>query len=157
MVLSDRVCVMRDGRIVQQGTPRDLYERPGDAFVAEFIGQANVLPLMFADRASATVKLGDGVHVHVPSENWRGDAGAPSQLIVRYHQIRLLTASEQTGRANVFAGTVRDVVYLGDRLRYGVDIGSHRPLVGEVVAGEGLPRAGERIHVELPGSCCIVI
>ena len=181
MVLSDQVCVMREGRIVQQGSPRDLYERPNNSFVAEFIGQANVLPVLFTDRAGGTVKLAGDVLVRVPPENWRGGVERPEQLIVRYHQIKLLGADELHGQANVFEGTVRDVIYLGDRLRYGIDIGidnginegidnglrsglesglrsgSSAQLVAEVVVGDGLPRSGERVHVELPGSCCIVI
>jgi ABC-type Fe3+/spermidine/putrescine transport system ATPase subunit len=125
--------------------------------VAEFIGQANVLQVRASDRASGTVQLGENLSLHVLPENWRGNAGHAGQLIVRYHQIRLLASPAQQGQPNVFAGTVRNVVYLGDRLRYGIDIGSGNPLVGEVVAGDGLPIAGERVHVELPAANCIVI
>jgi iron(III) transport system ATP-binding protein len=157
MVLSDRVCVMRDGCIVQQGRPADLYERPNDPFVAEFIGQANVLPIAGLDRAGGTVRLGSDLSLQVAPDNWRGLDGRAGQLIVRYHQVRLLPSAAQAGQGNVFAGTVNSVVYLGDRLRYGVDIGAGGPLVGEVVAGEGLPIAGERVHVELPAAHCIVI
>jgi iron(III) transport system ATP-binding protein len=45
MVLSDRIAVMKDGRILQVGAPRDIYEKPADEFVARFIGAANMLPI----------------------------------------------------------------------------------------------------------------
>ncbi|MDX3905579.1 MAG: ABC transporter ATP-binding protein [Pigmentiphaga sp.] len=157
MVLSDRVCVMRDGGIVQQGKPPDLYERPNDPFVAEFIGQANVLRIAASDRASGTVRLGADLSLRVLPENWRGRNGQAGQLIVRYHQVKLLPSAAQQGQSNVFTGTVRNVMYLGDRLRYGIDIGSGSQLVGEVVTGDSLPIAGERVHVELPAAHCIVI
>ena len=45
MMLADRICVMRDGRILQLGTPADIYYRPADRFVAGFIGETNLLPI----------------------------------------------------------------------------------------------------------------
>jgi ABC-type Fe3+/spermidine/putrescine transport system ATPase subunit len=46
LAVSDRIIVMKDARIVQDGSPRDLYERPASRFIADFIGSANVLPVM---------------------------------------------------------------------------------------------------------------
>lgn len=155
MVLSDRVCVMRDGKIIQDGSPQDLYERPAEAFVAEFIGQANVLPVLEADRENSTVTLVGGTVVNVEKANWRSET--PRQLIVRYHQIKPLMSVEQGSASNVFQATVRDVIYLGDRIRYGVDLGAPSQLVGEIVAGDGLFKPGEKISVQLPASSCIVI
>ncbi|MFM7612598.1 MAG: TOBE domain-containing protein, partial [Alphaproteobacteria bacterium] len=43
LAVSDLVCVMRAGRIAQMGTPRELYDEPADAFIADFMGEANVL------------------------------------------------------------------------------------------------------------------
>src|SRR5262249_37328224 len=43
MLMSDRIILMKDGRIIQSGTPRDLYERPASRFAAEFIGNANIV------------------------------------------------------------------------------------------------------------------
>ena len=44
LAVSDKIVVMNKGRIAQEGTPADLYERPADAFVADFIGSANLVP-----------------------------------------------------------------------------------------------------------------
>lgn len=49
LTMSDRVAVMRDGKILQIGSPRDIYERPAERFVANFIGESNFLHARLAD------------------------------------------------------------------------------------------------------------
>ena len=63
LAVSDRVIVMRGGRIVQDGTPRDLYEQPTDRFIADFIGDANLLPVTVTPMPDgyASVQLGASV------------------------------------------------------------------------------------------------
>jgi spermidine/putrescine transport system ATP-binding protein len=67
MTLSDRIAVMKDGRIVQVGTPYEIYHRPSSRFVAEFIGQANFLP-------ATKAPLLQGDRDHLPNiqgpQNW---------------------------------------------------------------------------------------
>jgi len=157
MVLSDQVCVMNNGRIIQQGRPRDLYERPNDVFVAEFIGQANVLAVVSSEPGNAAVKLAEGVVVQVPEDNRRGTSSAPRQLIVRHHQVKVHGIDQIGARPNTFAGVVRDVIYLGDRLRYTVELGPNCTLVAEVLPEGEQASAGARVGVELPGHNCIVL
>lgn len=155
MVLSDRVCVMNQGEIVQQGVPRDLYERPSDLFVAEFVGQANVLPVL--DAGADAVKIAAGVALQVPAANRRGAASGMRKLVIRHHQVRLLDGDDASAADNVFAALVRDVMYLGDRIRYTLEIGAGCTVIAEVVAGEGLPDKGARVRIVLPGASCILI
>ena len=151
MVLSDQVCVMKDGRIVQQGTPRDLYERPTDVFVAEFIGQANVLPVaaVYGD----AVKLAENVVLQVPGAQRRGTA----QLVIRHHQIRIHDASRLGQQPNTCAATVRDLIYLGDRLRYTLELAPGCSVVAEMLPEDEAPAAGASVAVELPARSCIVL
>ncbi len=60
MTMSDRVAVMNAGHVEQLGTPADVYHRPATAFVATFLGLANLLPCTVVDRTAGRVKLGDG-------------------------------------------------------------------------------------------------
>ena len=60
LTMSDRIAVLNAGMIQQLGTPADLYHRPATAFVATFLGQANLLPCTVTDRAGGRVRLGDG-------------------------------------------------------------------------------------------------
>jgi ABC-type Fe3+/spermidine/putrescine transport system ATPase subunit len=62
--MSDRLAVMNAGRIAQIGTPREVYEEPADAYVADFLGAANLMEVSVSSASvPATVKLGDSVLV----------------------------------------------------------------------------------------------
>jgi spermidine/putrescine ABC transporter ATP-binding subunit len=110
LALSDRVVVMRAGRIVQVGTPKEIYERPRTSFVAGFIGVAN----FFSGRVVATDGAGrvglrteEGLVLPlapVPG----GEAGRAVRLIVRPEKIEL-----RGGGALGLAGRVERLVYLG--------------------------------------------
>ncbi|MBI3938676.1 MAG: ABC transporter ATP-binding protein [Betaproteobacteria bacterium] len=157
MVLSDRVCVMNHGEIVQQGAPRDLYERPSDLFVAEFIGQANVLPILEAHPRDGVFQVAEGIAIKVPEAN-RRNAARPQKLVIRHHQIRLHgAAAPGAERDNIFGAVVRHAMYLGDRVRYTLEITAGCTLTAEVVAEAGLPEPGATVWIELPGASCIVI
>ena len=151
MVLSDRVCVMNHGVIVQQGPPRELYERPADLFVAEFVGQANVLPIE-AWTGEREVRVAGGIVVRL--------AGAADQgrnkLVIRHHQVRLLAAGQEMA-GNVYAARVAEAVFLGDRLRYVFELAPGCPVVCEVPAEAGLPAVGDSVRVALPEHNCIVL
>jgi iron(III) transport system ATP-binding protein len=58
--IADRIALMEAGRVVQVGTPRELYTRPSNSFVAEFLGQANLIPGTLLERAPAPASSGDG-------------------------------------------------------------------------------------------------
>ena len=63
--LSDRICVMRGGRIVQTGSPQALYDRPDSRYVADFVGSSNFLEgrVTRAGDGAATVRLADGLEI----------------------------------------------------------------------------------------------
>jgi iron(III) transport system ATP-binding protein len=155
MVLSDRVCVMNHGEIVQQGTPRELYDRPTDLFVAEFVGQANVLAVE-EQIAGGMAKIGGGVVVRVSAPVDRS-AGSQLRLVIRFHQVRLLQPGAAEPAENVFDATVSETMFLGDRIRYVLEAGLGSALVAEIPAMRGLPAAGERVRIALPPESCILI
>src|SRR5262249_45989986 len=88
LAVSDRVIVMNHACIAQDGTPRDLYERPRSRFVADFVGESNVLPVTIrrADAETAEVALG-GLTLRLPHH---GAGDGPGELSVRPQAIRLL-------------------------------------------------------------------
>jgi ABC-type Fe3+/spermidine/putrescine transport system ATPase subunit len=151
MVLSDRVCVMNKGRIVQQDAPRALYDRPADAFVAEFIGQANLVELESADSATGRVTLPGGAVIRV--ENW--PTKTPTRLVLRHHQT-LLAPSHGTAE-NTIPAIVDDAVFLGDRVRYSLRVSNVLVLTAELLAEAGLPVTGDAVRIRLPAETCILI
>ncbi len=106
--VSDRIVLMDRARIAQQGTPRDLYERPETAFAARFIGDSNILPARVTRVHGdlATVQLGP-TEVQLLA---RGHEVGPATVAVRPH-------GWQLGSQGLPA-TVRAATYLGDHMEY---------------------------------------
>jgi iron(III) transport system ATP-binding protein len=105
LAVSDRIVVMRAGRIAQIGTPRDLYERPASAFVADFIGDANLI----AGRVSGgRFRAGD---LDLPLAGPDGEA----QISLRPERIGL------TPGEGAPAGRVRSCTYLGSRWEFEIE------------------------------------
>jgi iron(III) transport system ATP-binding protein len=122
LAVSDRIIVMRNARIVQDGTPRMLYEAPADRFIADFIGNANLLPVTAGrgDAGFARVRL-QGVTLSLPDRGLLGARATRDDLVlaVRPQSIRL-----REGRASPheLGGIVHKAVYLGSHLEYEVVI-----------------------------------
>lgn len=109
LVLSDRMAVLDSGRLVQAGTPRELYENPRDVFVADFLGGANLLPAVVVRRGSgeAEVEVAGG-RLSVPLEA-EAAPGEPVWLSVRPEHLELAAQ----GRPGALRGTVQSTDYLG--------------------------------------------
>jgi iron(III) transport system ATP-binding protein len=120
MVISDRVAVLHRGRVVQVGTPEDLFQRPRARFVAEFFGNTNLIEVTAV--APDTVARGDLRLRIAPGHLERGAALAVS---IRPHQIEIAPgapAGSPPGGANVLRGTIRRASYLGTAVDYQVQL-----------------------------------
>jgi ABC-type Fe3+/spermidine/putrescine transport system ATPase subunit len=111
LVLSDRIGVMRAGRLEQVGTARELYERPASVFVAGFLGESNLLPgrvtRLDGDRAELLVA---GWPIPVQGVAVPGlQTGAPAAALIRPEHVRLGAEAPDAVDARV-----EEVVYLGD-------------------------------------------
>lgn len=156
LTMSDRVAVMRDGRIMQCDTPRAIYERPGSAFVADFIGDSCLIPLTREGKALSLA--GQPLrHVGTPP-----DQGAVT-VMVRPEKLCLMTGAE-TGRDaafNCFEATVTDIVYEGESAILHLDAAGLARLRMRMMmnAGSGgrLPERGERVRVGIHESDSVVV
>ena len=131
MTMSDRIAVMRGGRIHQIGPPRDVYENPASRFVADFIGAANLFAgeVMAIEGGTARVRLATGGTTVAVAADLSVGTGAPVTVMVRPEKIQCEIAA--IGRSagpgpgsddmNVLTGIVRDVAYLGDLSVYHVE------------------------------------
>lgn len=119
MVMSDRIGVMRDGKLVQVGTPNEIYTRPIDKFVSEFMGEVNVIE----------VKRGENGRVTSPSlgSNFTAPplpAGFESgHLVVRPEFMRILDGASTA--ENRLTGRLYNEYALGSRIQYQVRVGEH--------------------------------
>ena len=118
--LADRVVLMNEGRIVQSGTPHEIYDQPADAFVAGFVGRANLIDARVID--AQTIETAIGHLLTLP--HCRG-VGSPVRVLVRPERVEVVGAANGAAGENVFAAKV-----LRDRF-----FGATRQL--EVAAGNG--------------------
>lgn len=121
--MSDRIAVMRDGKIVQEGSPTELYNQPADRYVAGFIGQSNFIP-------GEVVEVGERVIVRTPLGvilSATGSHGAKpltekakAVVAVRPERISLWREGEAGGQSG-FKGRVLQVTFLGDQTEYHIE------------------------------------
>ncbi len=120
LTMSTRIAVMNAGRIEQLGSPEEIYYRPATPFVANFIGQANLLPCRSAGEAAgnAVVEIDGGGHAHVPHAAALS-AGQRALLMLRPEQL-LLRGREQgdDARYDSVCGHLREIDFHGAMTRY---------------------------------------
>jgi len=119
MTMADTVAVMNAGRIEQLGAPADIYEFPATAFVANFLGQSNLIAAEAAGAAGDDVPVtAHGARYSVPAARARVDRG-PVHLGVRPEKLHLVGSADQVpaGHQHV-AGVVSDASYVGVSTQY---------------------------------------
>lgn len=116
LVMSDRIAIFRAGRLAQIGTPQELYTRPNSEFVADFIGEANLLRGT-ARREAGTCRLeGAGWQAILPAGDPRAPAKTAAVTVVLRPEVIAL-AAEGERPANALVGTIEDRIYLGVEYR----------------------------------------
>ena len=148
LTMSDRIAVIADGKVEQVGTPEEIYARPATAYVAGFLGSANIFdaerhrPLR-RDLATCTA-LGSTTW----SPRSRGDVPrGPAAIVVRPERIAVADeAAPGPAGHNRLTGTVLDVVYLGAATQVRVDVGDDQVLLVQVAN-----QAGPRSFTATPG------
>ena len=139
LTMSDRIVVMRAGRIEQIGTPRDIYRHPKNRFVAEFIGETNLFPVTIdrVDGAEALARTAEGVDLRLPAAGRK--AGEKLTAILRPADFTLGTVG--------IPGKVTRAVYLGSDLYLLVQPTSGGPEI-RVIARDGAGvDEGAQVHL----------
>jgi putative spermidine/putrescine transport system ATP-binding protein len=147
MAMSDRICLMNNGRIEQIGTPQELYFRPRSVFVAQFLGESNILDGVVTERGETTLlTAGEELRVHAASDGG-ARPGASVRFVVRPESIRLLAPGEVAD--NVVVGTLRETVFVGGVLRHFIALPGNVVLSTKQLSGGGsaAPVPGEAVRV----------
>ncbi len=116
--LGDRIAVLAEGRVRQVGAPREIYRRPGDRFVADFIGETNFIDgeVLQAEAGAAMVRTAAGDFQGVLADPAAAPAaGAKAVLSIRPEALRLL---DEPAEENTLAGRIGDVTYFGEVAHY---------------------------------------
>jgi putative spermidine/putrescine transport system ATP-binding protein len=145
LTLSNRIAVVNGGRIVQFGTPDEIYDRPKNKFVADFIGETRFLPV----EASASGPLLYGQPLKT-RDGWRGVEGEKQWLVIRPERLRWRGGEADT--ANLIGAETTGVIYQGDsylvtvRMPDGIELDLRRG--PDLVDGE-LPLPGQPLRLWL--------
>ena len=149
IAVSDRILIMNQGRIEQDGTPEQVYERPVSRFVAEFIGSANIIPATRLTAERVATEFGELGVASVP-------AWASGHIAIRPEDIEV----RASGGANHLPGTISDRLFRGDHWELIVTIS------GGIGQGRSLRvstepdqtnRVGEAVFLELPHDDLLVL
>lgn len=156
LFMADRVAVMNEGRLEQYGSPSDIYERPSNRFVANFVGRANILPVTLGKSVGTDV---DGTtYQYLSSLLGRGGAKGPSGLereaglVVRPHRIRLddpdSHPEDKAGDTPKVSGQVSFVGYTGDSVSIEVESHEGQRISAEIpTGGSRIPETGDNVRL----------
>lgn len=142
LAVSDRIVVMKDGFIAQDGPPRELYESPASKFIADFIGEANVVECVVQNitDGQAHVQIG-GTELTLPA---RMAQPGPAHLAVRPNAFHVRLSGDG------LEGHVISAAYLGDHIEYEIDSAAGRLFV--VDGSNNVPaKAGTSVRLQFHG------
>jgi putrescine transport system ATP-binding protein len=135
-VMASRIAVMRAGKLEQIGTPAEIYARPASRFVAEFIGDINILDADLNDKREPGSAIATAVR--------------PERIVIE---------SDVGASANGLAGTVDDFAFRGSDTLYRVrlDLGPVLRVVASNSSGRDAFRPGDKVRVQIPPEACIAL
>ncbi len=155
MALSDRIAVFDRGRVLQVGSPRDVYERPANLFVADFMGQVNQVTATIVSRGRETAVVNAGVHRLIATD-CDNAAGDPVIVAIRPEAIRFASAADAPDGTNQLKGVVSEAAFLGNIVDYQIDVGG-----GLMLRVQGDRRdfrqAGTAVVLTVPVADCVLM
>ena len=126
--MSDRICIMRDGYVVQSGDPRSLYDQPVNRYVADFVGKTNFIPGAVKQINGSTVAIqseGGQLYVGRPSTGAPGlSVGGAASIAIRPELIVLGahdTNAQEMGTDVALSGRIKNRIFLGEHTEYLID------------------------------------
>jgi putative spermidine/putrescine transport system ATP-binding protein len=155
LLMSDRIAVFNRGKIEQMSTAHDMYENPSTVFIADFIGDSNLLPGAVTGREGDFYRLeGRGGLLGTAHAPMR--AGDKAMMIVRPE--RVVVRGEDAipeSHSNLVKGRVRNIIYLGRSLKYIVDVGEGQMMTAleQCLSGARKPAFVEGQPVSVSWNC----
>jgi putative spermidine/putrescine transport system ATP-binding protein len=149
MTMSDRIAVINRGRLQQVGRPEELYESPANEFVANFIGESNLLPAEVTAVAGGRlrVRTAGGSELVVTGDGRR--VGERLLVLMRPESLRL--SLDEGAAESSLLGVIEEVIYLGGFRRYTIRINPQEVVTVKLPpqVGTGQLASGTRVHVIL--------
>jgi iron(III) transport system ATP-binding protein len=154
MALSDRIVVFNKGTIQQVGTPREVYVRPANLFVADFMGLVNMLAGTVIAREGECARVQVGRMVIEAQIDAKADA-SPDVIVAIRPEALTLGKPERATASNVFRGTVVESTFLGNIVEHQIDIGGS--VLRVQVGRRHTLTPGVSLELSVPVSECVVM
>jgi iron(III) transport system ATP-binding protein len=158
LTMSDRIAVMNSGKIVQEGTPNEIYRFPVDNFVADFIGKTNLLQ----GSVIKSFKKDDRTHVVVdsPIGNISGvsnvDLAEKGSVVVLFRPENVfLSNGTSTQEENVFQGTLSESMFIGNAVECAVEVEEFSLKVH--AHPSSVPNLGDTVSVRISAGDCQIL
>jgi iron(III) transport system ATP-binding protein len=158
MATSDRIAVLDRGRLVQVGSPADIFDRPKTRFVAEFVGKANILTGRI--EGAGMLVVGDAAKIRVSGADALA-SGSEVSVCLRPHNLKLV-ANEAAVRQladqgfNLFSGVTRRSIYFGDSVDYTIELASGSSLRVIAPASQRF-EPGQSVYAAAHPEDCVVV
>ena len=139
MTVSDRIVIMNQGRIVQVGTPEEVYTNPNCGFCAAFVGESNIVPGRVVEVLPGTANVEVG-RARIHARTTQGCALAVEDAVNILIRPEVLSVSPRPGPVmtdNALDGQIVDKIFLGSSVYYRIDVGMPLLLLAEVHVKEG--------------------
>lgn len=146
--MADKVAVMNEGRLEQLGSPEEIYERPASRFVAEFIGQTNLIDGSLTSRADGSCFFqAESIGV-IPFKQGTHLDG-PATLLIRPHRITInhRGAAVPGNKEISLAGRVTSTTYTGEFVSYAVEVGTKTVTVQQLTHGSSALAPGSEVFI----------
>lgn len=160
LIMSDRVAVLSEGRILQLGRPEEIYQRPRSRFVADFIGDTNII--LGHPKTAERIALGGSAELRLSAPLLSpGPQGETLSVAIRPESCRLVNGEARDDLANVFAAKVREIEYLGADTCVLLDVDALQTSITvrlrNAEGGAAIPREGDAVRVSLPAAALWVL
>jgi iron(III) transport system ATP-binding protein len=161
LAISDEIALMNRGRIVQIGTPREIYASPVNEFAADFIGAANIIRgrLVGTPDAHGRTRVETPLGTLVATQKWRDHETGQSEkevlIAFRPEQIEIFSNGQPASSDNVLKGELQGFTYLGESTELHVLVGAQK------IQAKGEPnmtlKRGSQLYLHIPVEDCLVI
>jgi iron(III) transport system ATP-binding protein len=153
IAMSDRVVVLHEGAIQQIGTPFEIYRRPANRFVAEFVGFDNIVEATVAQKRPGAVAVTlegseDQVWIRDAASGGTPNAGARALIAVRAEDVRLTSTDGRSSGSGLPPGTVSSRAYAGERWEYCVELAQGSLIARCSEPGESSLSPGDPVGVQ---------
>jgi len=155
--MSDRIVVLNQGLVQQEGSPEEVYNYPVNHFVADFLGHSNFFNAVVErqNKGSFTVRVDDGNEVVVEHPgDWK--EGQPVELVVRAQRLEIFPKGKRNPELsiNVFEGTIKDRSYMGGEVSYFVELRNGTMIHAIKIATLHPFRRGEDVAIQVSPKDC---